>query len=155
MTRDELVNQLLDFAQTDTVLFFEPYPAKLNALQHEKWGAVLDRFKAKGADLMPTETLTVAPLSDQTKALIRSKLAAFAGDNLLWFRELAGAFRSVLLAFAACDDEMTFQEAFDASCLEELFQNEFWQTDEEALKARTIRQEAALKAFQVLKGKNE
>lgn len=152
MNRSELTDKLLEYAQTDTLLFYAPYPAPLTARQSEKWGGVIRRFNDKGADLQATLTLTAAPLSEKTQRLIRTKLAEFDDEGLQWFRELAGAYRSVLLAFAACDGELTEDEAFDLSNLEELYQNELWQTDAEALNARNIRRDAAKTALKHIKG---
>ena len=152
MNRRELTDRLLNYVRTDTLLFYAPYPERLRARQAEKWGAVIRRFNEKGADLQPTQTLNVAPLSEKSHRLIQTKLAEFDDDGLYWFQELAGAYRSVLLAFAVCDGELSQEEAFDLSDLEELFQNELWQADAEASNAREIRRQAALTAFSHLKG---
>lgn len=152
MNRQELTDRLLAYAQTDTLLFYVPYPAPLTARQSEKWGAVIRRFNEKGADLQATLTLTPAPFGEKSQQLIRTKLAEFDDKSLQWFGDLAGAYRSVLLAFAVCDGELSEDEAFDLSNLEELYQNELWQTDEEALKARQIRHDAAKTALRHIQG---
>ena len=143
MNRAELTEQIADYIRTDTLLFYAPYPEKLTRLQEQKWGAVIARFNGKGANLRPTTSLDVSTIDADTRHLLQTKLETFSDDELPWFCELAGAYRSVLLAFAVCDGELTTDEAFDLSCLEELFQNELWQTDADALKARQTRRAAA------------
>ncbi|HBO60003.1 MAG TPA: hypothetical protein DD624_08875 [Alphaproteobacteria bacterium] len=152
MNRNELTEQIIGYVQTDTLLYFAPYPEKLKRLQEQKWGAVIARFNDKGANLKPTESLAVSTIDAATRHLLQIRLETFSDAELQWFRELAGAYRSVLLALAVCDGELTEDEAFDLSCLEELFQNELWQTDAEALKAREARHVAAKTARQHLKG---
>ena len=151
MNRTELTEQIVDYLRTDTLLFYAPYPEKLTRLQEQKWGSVIARFNEKGANLRPTKSLTVSTIDADTRHLLQIKLEAFSDAELPWFCELAGAYRSVLLAFAVCDGEVTEDEAFDLSSLEELFQNELWQTDAEALKARQTRRTAAETARRHLK----
>lgn len=151
MSENDL-KRLTEYAQTDTLLYFAPYPEKLTALQERKWGAVIDAFNADGADLKPTKTLTVAAISPKTERLIKKKRNALGDAALPWFFELAGAYRSVLLAFAVCEGKLSEDEAFALSNLEESYQNELWQTDAEALKARGIRHDAAKNALRHIKG---
>ena len=152
MNRTELTEQIVDYLRTDTLLFYAPYPEKLTRLQEQKWGSVIARFNEKGANLRPTKSLTVSTIDADTRHLLQIKLEAFSDAELPWFCELAGAYRSVLLAFAVCEGKLSEDEAFALSNLEESYQNELWQTDAEALKARGIRHDAAKNALRHIKG---
>lgn len=146
MTNNEIINELLSYLTTDCVLYFSPEPEKLLAQQNEKWGKVVAQFNELGADVKSTTGLSVSSLSDKTKQCLTSILSPFENEKLMWFRQLAGAYRSVILATLTYKKIYTVEDAFDLSCLEELFQNETWSTDQTADKARQQRKNIAIEA---------
>lgn len=150
MTNNEIIKELLSYLSTDSVLYFSPEPEKLLSLQKEKWGKVIKQFNELGTDVQSTTGLSVPPLSDKTKQFISTFLSDFENEKLMWFRQLAGAYRSVILATLTFKKIYSVEEAFDLSCLEELFQNETWSTDKNADEARQRRKSVAIEAFKNL-----
>lgn len=150
MTNNEIINELLSYLTTDCVLYFSPEPEKLLSLQNQKWGEVISKFNQLGADIKSTTGLSVPLLSDKTKNFISNFLSDFENEKLMWFRQLAGAYRSVILATLTYKKIYSVEDAFDLSCLEELFQNETWSTDKNADDARQQRKSVAIEAFKNL-----
>ena len=150
MTKTEIINELLSYLSTDCVLYFSPEPEKLYKEQENKWGKAIEQFNQLGCDVQATTGLSVPPLTDKTKKVFSELLDGLDDENLMWFRQLAGAYRSVILATLTFKKIYSVEDAFDLSCLEELFQNETWSHDEQADKVRQARKAIAIEASQHL-----
>lgn len=151
MTPTEQRERLLEYAAADTVLFLSPYPATLRGEQKRQWQPVLDAHNANGGDFALTESLRPA-LSAKAREYLTRRLAGIADGRLDAFCDLAGAYKSVLLALSVADGAADAAEAFDLSVLEELYQNKLWGEDADALTARENRKKAAVDAaYRLLK----
>lgn len=147
--------RLLEYATADTVLFPSPYPVGLRDEQRRKWQSVLDAHNANGGDFALTESLRLPALSVKAREYLTHRLADIADDKLDAFCDLAGAYKSVLLALSVADGTTDAAEAFDLSVLEELYQNKLWGEDAEALTARENRKNAAVDAAHRLKDETD
>lgn len=150
MQKRQLTERLLEYAASDTVCYFAPYPASLKKRQQEKWLPLIDWVNEQGCDFKVSETLAVPSISEKTKAFLMAKLEALDDFSLACFNQIAGGCRSIILAFAVTERRLTPSEAFDLSVLEETYQNEFWKKDEEALEVRESRKEEVLTAGELL-----
>ncbi len=150
--RKALTDEQIAFAAADTVLFFAPQPDELAALQREKWLPVIERANGRGANFSPVSGLDVPDLDDRTRAYLKRRLDALDDGGFSAFCQASGGLKSVILALSVLDGDLTADQAFDLAALEELFQNRFWQTDDEAAAARENRRRAVGDALNKIKG---
>lgn len=152
--RHAVTARIIEGARTDVLCFWAPYPAALVLLQKEKWQPVIDWANERGCAFRPTQELSVPALADETKAYLEKRLDELESIPLACVHLISGGCQSVLLALAVLEGRIEAGEAFELSCLEEAFQNQFWTSDEEAVKAREARKKDVLLAASVLKMHN-
>lgn len=150
--RESAVAEQIAFAAADTVLFFAPQPKELVALQRKKWLPVIERVNGRGSNFTPATGLDVPVLDNRTRAYLKRRLDALDDDSFAAFCQASGGLKSVILALSVLDGDLTADQAFDLAVLEELFQNRFWKTDEDAVTARENRKRAVGDAFNRIKG---
>lgn len=152
--RDAAVARIIEGARTDVLCFWAPYPDALVLLQKEKWEPLIDWANGLGCAFRATQELSVPPLADATRRYLEKRLKGLASIPLACVQLISGGCQSALLALAVLENRINAGEAFDLSCLEEAFQNQFWTSDEEAVKAREARRKDVLLAASVLKMHN-
>ncbi len=152
--RQAVTARIIEGARTDVLCFFTPYPDALVLLQKEKWQPLVDWANGLGCAFRTTQELSVPPLADETKAYLETRLKKLEAIPLACVQLISGGCQSAILALAVLEGRMEAGEAFDLSCLEEAFQNQFWTSDEEAVKAREARKKDVLLAASVLKMHN-
>ena len=86
---------------------------------------------------------------------MKRRLDALDDDSFAAFCQASGGLKSVILALSVLDGDLTADQAFDLAVLEELFQNRFWKTDEDAVTARENRKRAVGDAFNRIKGEKK
>lgn len=136
--RHDIINKMLEFAKTD-LLFFWAEKKELFLRQQEKWQPVLDwAAKELSVDLKKTDTLDVPDNSAMNNplALIMEKMS---DKELACFYAAALNMRSILLALALTKGRINAEDAYKLSYLEELWQNEKWGEDAEAVCRRESR----------------
>ena len=128
--RDEIIERMVNFSLTDTLLFRNPDAEDLIAEERQVWDPIVEWAKKNmDADFKTSESLQVflEKLSDK-------ELAAFYQTGKIT--------KSVLLAAALVKKQITADEAFRAAFLEEIWQADKWGHDAEADQRReVIRQE--------------
>ncbi len=133
--REKMQCQLLDFSDTDLLFFFSDKP-ELYLRQVKSWQPVLDwvesifRVKPKvtqGLDVPDNNKLKVK-MSEMFKQL---------GDKefCCWYAAALNL-RSVLLGLAIVLRKVDAKQAAELAAIEEIWQNEQWGQDEEALALR-------------------
>lgn len=137
--REDIINRLLKYAATDVLLFWGT-DEKLIRRQEREWAPLLewarDEFDAK---LIKTHGLDV-PEENMTSGYGFKNFLEHLSDRELAAYYLAALnMRSVLLAAALVKGRINAEQAFQAACLEELFQAEEWGRDEEAESKRRER----------------
>ena len=135
--RQETIQNLCRFLDTDVLLFWSDKP-DLFAYQNQHWQPLLNKLNSVfKLDLQKTTTLL--PPKNKTAEIIFEKILTEMPD-----KELTGCFlaaselKSVLLGLLLAKKEISAAEAFEASFLEELYQNKFWGEDVAAANARNI-----------------
>lgn len=149
--RENIISKMTAYAQSDTLCFMAPHPKELFKLQQEKWVPLIEWINEKGCEFKPDQGLSMPLVSEKTRLFLKSYLAMQNNIELSCLQIISGACQSVILSIAVAQEHLTAGEAFDLSCLEELFQNKLWTADEEALKSRISRREEAVRAGEVLK----
>ena len=148
--RAEITEKLLEFAKTD-VLFFWGEKKDLFLRQEKEWMPILtwaeDLLKIK---LNKTADLNV-PENGKMQHPLKKVFDEMSDTELACYYAAALNMRSVLLALALVKGKLTAEKACDLSYLEEMWQNEIWGEDEEALKRRKERCEELKEIEQYLK----
>ena len=137
--REEVAEEIVRRAGADALCYFADGPETLVELEVAHWGPMLDwAAQALGLELVRTSGLIHQPQPEGSLARARAlalELDDFALTGLVNAAALCG---SAILAFALQRDELSGEEAFDLSRLDEAFQEERWGIDEEAAE-RTAR----------------
>ena len=136
--RAEITQKLLEFARTD-VLFFWGEKKDLFLLQEKEWMPILawaeDLFKVK---LNKTADLKV-PENEEMQDPLKKIFDEMSDTELACYYAAALNMRSVLLALAFVKGKLTAEKACKLAYLEEVWQNEIWGEDEDALSRRQER----------------
>jgi chaperone required for assembly of F1-ATPase len=135
--REEIVQQIADYAGTDLVCYRTVHPPALAIRQHAVWQPLVD-WAVVRYDAPLGITAGVFP-KPQPEASLRAFAAAVAerDDFALAALHLAtGACGSLVIALALIEGCLDAAEAFSASQLDESFQIEAWGEDQEQAKRR-------------------
>ena len=131
-TRNDLIAAILRFGESDLLAYRAEAPAELSRRQAQ-WDTVLDWAAARhGARL--SVTAGIAPVEQPGAALDALEQAVSSRDDyaVAALHIMASITGSLVLGLAVLDQELTPQDAFALSRLDEAFQAEKWGTDREA-----------------------
>lgn len=127
LTKLDIVNFILHYAETDTVLFHHSDEPDLFKLQEEQWDPIIEWFNkryetslAKSVDISPP---TFPP---NAKMQISSYLNSYDLTALHGIQFAVETVKSVILAFACIDRFITPDKAVMLSRLEEEYQLGHW-----------------------------
>lgn len=140
--RETYTSQVAAYAETDLVCYRAPGPSGLVVMQTRAWQPLLDWSHERfGAALKVTEGL--APIEQDRDALDSFRQALDAHDEfeLSAVSVATAASGSLVIALALADERIDAREAYEASQLDESYQNEIWGVDPEAQKRRDILKE--------------
>ncbi len=142
--RTEVAEEIMSRLGADALCYFAEGPDSLLEREVARWGPLLDwAERALGIELVRVSGLVHQPQPGATLARAR-ELALDLGDfELTGLVNAAGLYGSAILAFALLRGELSGEEAFDLSRLDEAFQEERWGVDEEAaFRTSRLRHEA-------------
>lgn len=130
--RTMVIEKLVKYSLTDMLLFWGTNE-ELFKCQKEKWTPILTWAKENlETKFQITQTLDVPAQDSHSGERLKLFLESLTDKELTAFYYAALNMRSVLLAAALVKGRISAQEAFETSCLEELWQAEKWGTDNEA-----------------------
>lgn len=125
-TKYDLVDDILNFLDTDTLLFFSEDEEKLYHRQQVEWQPVIDWFCDRyEVDISPSVTLTGA-VTPETREKIRRHLLSHNFEAVHGFCFGVDAIKSIILMSAVADGKMTASQAVNLSRLELDYQTDFW-----------------------------
>lgn len=136
--REEIEKKLLEFARTD-LLFFWGEKRDLYLKQKNEWQPIINwveeslKVKVKKTDKLDT------PDNEEMQKPLKTAFAKMSDKELACYYAAALNMKSVLLALALVKGRINAETAGKLSYLEELWQNEMWGADEEAVKRRKER----------------
>ena len=136
--REEIEKKLLEFARTD-LLFFWGEKRDLYLKQKTEWQPIINwieeslKVKVKKTDKLDT------PDNEEMQKPLKTAFAKMSDKELACYYAAALNMKSVLLALALVKGKINAETAGKLSYLEELWQNEMWGADEEAVKRRKER----------------
>lgn len=149
--RDEVIDMLAAYGETDLVCYRAEAPAELIARQAAGWDPILDwAADTLSARLIPTSGIVPVEQPPSSLVSLRRQVAGFSDWQLTGFHDLVTLSGSLLLAFAVASGRESAGAAWTLSRIDETWQEELWGSDEEAAEAAANRYEAFLHASRVL-----
>ena len=153
--RDEIIERMVNFSLTDTLLFGDARRTELSvdsssmeiedliAEERQVWDPIVEWAKKNmDADFKTSESLEVPMENNASLPRLQVFLEKLSDKELAAFYQTGKITKSVLLAAALVKKQITADEAFRAAFLEEIWQADKWGHDAEADQRReVIRQE--------------
>lgn len=132
--RPELIAEFCKYCETDLLCFRTSHPADLGERQETLWQPVLD-WVAIQYEIALATTTGLAAIPQASKSLSAAAVFARALDDvsLTLLLHYTASFGSGVLALAVIEKHLNVDKAFSLSRLDEIFQNERWGTDDEAV----------------------
>lgn len=136
--REEIVKYL----GSDLVCYRADQPQALAERQAAVWNPYIEFMRAEfGAILVTTAGVMAVPQADASSAAVRNALSVTASETLFAVQIATAIAGSAVLALALWKEAEDAETIFEASRIDERFQEERWGVDEEA-KAREERLKA-------------
>jgi len=127
LKKPDIINFLLHYAETDTVLFQNKAEERLYDIQVEQWDPLIEWFnKRYSVELEKTVDISVPVFPDGAKMQISKYLNSHSLTALHGIQFAVETVKSVVLAFACLDRVLTPEKAVLLSRLEEEYQLGHW-----------------------------
>ncbi|KAF2355589.1 ATP12 ATP synthase F1-assembly protein [Trinorchestia longiramus] len=127
LSKWDMVDNLLEFLPTDTVLFADENSEQFSAVQEENWWPILQWFKKRyDVSIEPSTDIVPAVVSDEALGKLRRYILSYnhwAVAGILYGTE---ALKSLILTLAATERQITARDAVKLSRLESDFQAQHW-----------------------------
>jgi len=135
---EAVVDEIVNYAETDLVCYRVTGPEVLYARQAEIWDPLVAWIgETHGAEMVVTTGLLPVAQPVAARASIRKSVMLFDAFSLTALHTATGALGSVIIALAMADRLITAMQACEASLIEETYQSEKWGEDAEAEARRT------------------
>ncbi|MHA7819259.1 MAG: ATP12 family protein [Erythrobacter sp.] len=142
-----VIDKLLRYGDTDTLLYRADPDEPLYSRQQELWEPIVAAFEAKHAvELVRVSGIVHRSQTDPTVARLRAVLGEQDGFTLAALEAMASLAASLVVALAALDPDADAEKLWDAASLEEEWQADLWGRDEEAEERRARRRADFLRA---------
>lgn len=127
LSKEDIINFILTYAETDTILFHSSDEDNLYEIQKERWDPLIEWFN-KRYDTKLEKTVDISPpvFPPGAKMNIANYLKSYNLSTLHGFQFAVETVKSVILAFACIDRRITPEEAVLLSRLEEEYQLGHW-----------------------------
>ncbi|KAJ6649694.1 ATP synthase mitochondrial F1 complex assembly factor 2 [Pseudolycoriella hygida] len=127
LTKEDMVNFMLNFVPTDTVLFHSSEDDELYKVQCRDWDPVIKWFNDRyETDLKKSRDISSPVLAGESKMNISKYLMSYDLTSMHGFVFAVDVLKSIVLAFACIDRYLTVEQAVRLSRLEEEFQITHW-----------------------------
>lgn len=141
--RDEVVEILAAYGQSDLLCYRATAPAALIARQAAGWDPVLDwAASVLGARLVVTAGVVHVAQPHDALERLTARVAGMTEFQLAGLHDLVAISGSLVLALAVTERRMTPDEAWALSRVDETWQIEQWGADEEAAELEAFRRVA-------------
>jgi chaperone required for assembly of F1-ATPase len=125
------------YAETDALCYRVAQPEALVIRQHHAWQKWLDwAARAHGARLVVTDRLMPVVQPPEAVSALHAAVARFDTFRLAGLSVLVPAYGSLVLGLAVAAGRLTAADALALSMLDELYQEELWGADAEAVARR-------------------
>lgn len=143
-SREEMADELARYCETDLVCHIAEGPEELVLREEFAWRPVRDWAGIElGILLVPVEGILASPQPDASLEAAREIALSMDDFRLTGTLFACGLYGSALLALAVAEGQMSAEEAFEASRIDEAWQIEQWGEDEEAKAATAARRKEA------------
>lgn len=144
----EVVEMLAAYGETDLLCYRAERPLALAARQAGVWNPLLAWAEAEfGAALNVTAGVLPVEQPAESLARLRAGVAGLDPFRLAAFHDLVAISGSLVLALAVVRGRIAPDEAWEASRIDETWQNEQWGIDEEAARAESVKRRAFTDAW--------
>ncbi|XP_016963110.1 ATP synthase mitochondrial F1 complex assembly factor 2 [Drosophila biarmipes] len=127
LTKLDMVNYLLNFIPTDTVLYQYDDEKALHELQCNEWDPVIDWFNQRfETNLQKTMNITPPQVSEEDKMKVAKHFQSYSLDTLHGFTFAVDTLKSIILTCAVIEQMLTVEKAVALARLEEEYQLKFW-----------------------------
>lgn len=135
--RNDVIEELLAFAHTDVVCYRTGEPDEFITLQKDTWDPFLAWLKAShGVSLDTTDGIMALKQADLAVETLQGLVSALSDAELTVFHSYVCGFGSIVLALAAIQGFKPLEDCWQASILEQTFQESLWGTDYEVEEKR-------------------
>lgn len=127
LSKEDIINFILSYAETDTILFHNKAEENLYQLQSEQWAPLIEWFNER-YDTKLEKTVDISPpvFPPNAKMQIANYLKSHSLTSLHGYQFAVETIKSVILAFACIDRKITPEQAVLLSRLEEEYQLGHW-----------------------------
>lgn len=126
-TKEDIVSGIVQYLETDTVLFQSNDEEELYSLQKNRWDPLIqwfcDRFQV---DIIKTCSIEAPKITSDTKDIITKHLLSYNFEAIHGFKYGVDTIKSVILTLAASENVIGVEEAVELSRLEEEYQISHW-----------------------------
>nr|XP_022914459.1 ATP synthase mitochondrial F1 complex assembly factor 2 [Onthophagus taurus] len=127
LNKFDMVQYLVNYLDTDTILFQAKEQERLYELQEKEWDPVIQWFCNKfKVDLQKSVVIEGPKISDETKQKISKYLLSYSQDAIFGFVYGVDTIKSIILTLACIERFLTPEKAVLLSRLEEEFQLGHW-----------------------------
>ena len=146
--RETTIEELLRYAETDTLCYRADPEEALFRRQQDVWEPLVAAFETReGVRLERVSGVIHRKQPEPTLAALRQKLAALDPFTLAGLQMMTSLAASLCVGLSALEDRADATALWDAASLEEDWQAELWGHDREAEERREIRRTAFMAAF--------
>ena len=125
--KQRIVKEILNFLETDTVLFYGEEPPELLRAQMEQWSPVILWFRDRfGVSVEPTTDVMTAPVQSADLNILDKYLMSYSEEALHGFSFAVDALKSLILATACVERRLSISEAVSLARLELSVQTQSW-----------------------------
>jgi len=129
--KKKMVEAVLSYLRTDTVLYYGEEPPELLELQIQKWSPIVNWFRERyGVSIEPTTSISPPIVSEEDMRSLERHFMSYSLSNLHGFSFAVDALKSIILALATIEKRLTVEQAVELSRLEMLHQTSHWGTVE-------------------------
>lgn len=127
LDKHDMINYLLNFLPTDTVLFQSQDEANLYEFQKNEWDPVIQWFNERyETNLRKTLDITAPKLADSDRMNVSKYLMSNSLETLHGFIFAVDTLKSIILACATIDRFISVEKAVYLARLEEEYQLRHW-----------------------------
>lgn len=145
--REAVVAEIAEYADSDLTCYRAEGPLELVERQSRAWDPLLGwADETCGARLRPVRGVVHAPQPRRSLDRLRAEVAALPPFELAGLSELVTLSGSLIIGLAAVEGFLPPGELWARSRIDELWQEEKWGRDEEAVRAAESREIAFLQA---------
>lgn len=125
------VNDLMKYAETDLICYWEANPEELYSLQKKKWKEIFDILKRESLEFKYTTDIKPIKQKKVTLDLLKTKFFKVSDIRLSCLTIITEITGSVLLSFLFVNYKLNYNELYENCFLHNLWQSKKWGLIEE------------------------